>query len=69
LDCKHTAYGLQGSFVAEVAQVSEEEYNVMVENWICIEDEEEVINAAAVFANEMKNWRTMLSLLPMMMLK
>jgi hypothetical protein len=43
LDCEHTAYALQGSFVAEVEQFTEGEYNVMAENWICIEDEEEVI--------------------------
>jgi hypothetical protein len=45
LDCVHTAYALQGSFVAEQEQFTEEDYNCMIENWICVEDELEVINA------------------------
>jgi DDE superfamily endonuclease/Tc5 transposase DNA-binding domain len=45
LDCEHTAYALQGSFVADIEQFTAEDYNDMIENWICIEDEEEVINA------------------------
>jgi hypothetical protein len=45
LDCNNTAIAFQGSFVAETDQFTPEEYNNMIENWINIEDEEEVINA------------------------
>jgi hypothetical protein len=45
LDCTNTAIALQDSFVAEADEFSDENYNDMIDNWICIEDEDEIVNA------------------------
>jgi len=45
LDCDHKAIAFHGSFVAEPNQFSEEDSYGMVDSWICIEDETEVLNA------------------------
>ena len=45
LDYNSAAIGLQGSFVAEAEQFSDNDYNGMIDSWICIEDEKEVLDA------------------------
>jgi hypothetical protein len=45
LDCNNTAIAFQGSFVDEADQFTPEDYTNMIESWICIEDEDEVVNA------------------------
>ena len=45
IDCYSTAIALQGSFVSEDEQFTEKDYRDMIDIWICIEDEKEVIDA------------------------
>jgi DDE superfamily endonuclease/Tc5 transposase DNA-binding domain len=45
LDCRETAVAFQDSFVAEPGEFTPDNYVDMIDNWICIEDEKEVINA------------------------
>jgi hypothetical protein len=45
LNCDSTAIAFQGSFVDEPEQYTPAEYNNMIESWINIEDEDEVVNA------------------------
>ena len=44
LDCKSTVITLQGSFVAVDGQFTEQDYQTMIDRWICIEDEKEVLD-------------------------
>ena len=45
LDCDKAGVAIKDSFVSEADQYTAENYNEMIHNWICIEDEEEVMNA------------------------
>jgi DDE superfamily endonuclease/Tc5 transposase DNA-binding domain len=45
LDCDKAGVAFKDSFVSEADQYTAENYNEMIHNWICIEDEEEVMNA------------------------
>jgi hypothetical protein len=45
LDCNKQAIALKDSFVAQPEEFTAHDYNAMIDNWICIEDAEEVMNA------------------------
>jgi hypothetical protein len=45
LDCNGTAIAFQESFVSEVEKFTEADYNGMIDSWICIEDDKEVMTA------------------------
>jgi DDE superfamily endonuclease/Tc5 transposase DNA-binding domain len=45
IDCNSTAIALQGSFVADHENYTLANYNNMIDTWICIEDDPDVIDA------------------------
>ena len=45
IDCNSTAIALRGSFVLEDERFTEKDYRDMIDMWICIEDEKELIDA------------------------
>jgi DDE superfamily endonuclease/Tc5 transposase DNA-binding domain len=45
LDCNVNASVFQESFLSEIEVFSTQDYNDMIDSWICIEDDEEVMNA------------------------
>jgi ferredoxin-NADP reductase len=45
LDCNSTASVFQESFVSEIEEFNKQDYNDMIDSWICVEDDVEVMNA------------------------
>jgi hypothetical protein len=45
VDCDTTAIALHGSFVSEHDKFTETDYKNMIENWVCVEDDPDVIDA------------------------